>query len=369
MGNCRYCGRAAGFVRRKHAHCQKMFDEGRQRVVTMTSRAAEQVEFDESLLMRKVKEIAQNSRLGEEDIRAAIAEGWCRAVRESLADGIVTVEEEVRLREFRDRMAVDRGESSVINAWLDEGIQARLLDQGCVAALANKGESTLEEFSAALARSPWTWQEQKLLTAQAWEAATARAIEDGVLSLDEEHALIRYLRHFDLAPGDVDQNGAHQSMVQAAIIREAAEGVVPDRIGRVQGPFNLMKSEQLVWVFDDVDYLELKVRRERRGMSHGLSIRVAKSLYYRPDVIRSRPIEREETVHEDTGLLGVTNKHIYFAGSRKRFRIRFDRIVSFDAYDDGLGVMRDAQSASPQTFVTGDGWFIYNLVSNLAGQG
>ena len=28
--------------------------------------------------------------------------------------------------------------------------------------------------------------------------------------------------------------------------------------------------------------------------------------------------------------------------------------------------MRDAQTAKPQTFRTGDGWFPYNLVTNLA---
>ena len=129
--------------------------------------------------------------------------------------------------------------------------------------------------------------------------------------------------------------------------------------GRV--PFNLMKSEQLVWVLQDVDYLETVVRRERRGSSHGLSIRVARGVYYRPSTFRSRPIEWEETVHADTGLLGLTTKHLYYAGARKKFRVRYDRIVSFDPYDDGFGIMRDAQSANPQVFRTGDGWFAYNL--------
>ena len=79
-------------------------------------------------------------------------------------------------------------------------------------------------------------------------------------------------------------------------------------------------------------------------------------------VFISHPSRRAgETVHADIGLLGLTNKHIYFAGSRKKFRVRHDSIVSFDPYDDGLGIMRDAQTARPQTFRTGDGWFVYNL--------
>ena len=155
--------------------------------------------------------------------------------------------------------------------------------------------------------------------------------------------------------------------MRAAVIREITQGVVPQRqnvTGNV--PFNLVKSEQLVWVIQGVDYLETMVRRERRGTSHGVSIRVARGIYYRPSTFRSRPIEWEETVHADTGLLGLTTKHIYFTGSRKKFRVRYDRIVSFDPYEDGFGIMRDAQTAKPQTFRTGDGWFAYNLAANLA---
>ena len=51
---------------------------------------------------------------------------------------------------------------------------------------------------------------------------------------------------------------------------------------------------------------------------------------------------------------------------RKRFRVRYDRIVDFDPYDDVFGIMRDAQTAKPQAFRTGDGWSAYNLAANLA---
>ena len=34
--------------------------------------------------------------------------------------------------------------------------------------------------------------------------------------------------------------------------------------------------------------------------------------------------------------------------------------------NDGFGLMRDAQTAKPQSFRTGDGWFAFNLATNLA---
>ena len=131
-------------------------------------------------------------------------------------------------------------------------------------------------------------------------------------------------------------------------------------------PFNLMKSEKLVWVMQEVDYIETVVRRERRGSSHGLSIRVARGVYYRPSTFRSRVIETEETVHQDTGLLGFTTKHIYFSGPRKKFRMRYDKIADFEPYGDGFSIMKDTQTAKPPAFRTGDGWFSYNLATNQA---
>ena len=43
-----------------------------------------------------------------------------------------------------------------------------------------------------------------------------------------------------------------------------------------------MKSEQLVWVIQGVDYLETVTRRERRGTSQGVSIRVARGPLLQP---------------------------------------------------------------------------------------
>ena len=93
---------------------------------------------------------------------------------------------------------------------------------------------------------------------------------------------------------------------------------------------------------------------------------MARGIYYRPSTFRSRPIEWVETLYCDTGLLGLTTKHLYFAGSRERFRVRYDRIVSLEPFADGFGIMRDAQTARPQAFRTGDGWFACNLAVNLS---
>jgi hypothetical protein len=45
--------------------------------------------------------------------------------------------------------------------------------------------------------------------------------------------------------------------------------------------------------------------------------------------------------------------------------VPYRKIVSVEPFKDGIGIQRDAMTAKPQIFVLDDGWFAYNLVSNL----
>ena len=143
--------------------------------------------------------------------------------------------------------------------------------------------------------------------------------------------------------------------------REQARAV----FGRL--PFNLMKSEELVWVMDGVGYMEQVTRREFRGSSMGVGFRVAKGVYVRPSTFRGRSVESSSMERTDTGMLGITTKHLYFRGSQKSFRVRLEKIVSFDPYADGVGIMRDTARAKPEVFRMGAGasWFTVNVIDAL----
>lgn len=91
-----------------------------------------------------------------------------------------------------------------------------------------------------------------------------------------------------------------------------------------------------------------------------------KGVYCRAPVPSRVRLLNTERVHIDNGWVFVMNKNIYFAGPRKSVRLPYTKIVSFEPFRDGIGVMRDTAIASPQIFVTGGGWFSYNMVTNLS---
>lgn len=202
---------------------------------------------------------------------------------------------------------------------------------------------------------------------EGWERAVEGAFDDGVLTEEEESNLVEIQKHFGLDRTDLNQNRAYTKLVKGSVLRELLNGRIPERMS-VKGnlPFNLQKDEKLVWIFQGVQYYEQKTRRHYEGGSRGVSIRVAKGVYFRTGGFRAHPVETTENAHIGTGILALTNKHLYFTGGAKSFRVAYKKIVSFEPYSDGIGIQREATTAKPQTFITSDGWFTYNLAINLS---
>lgn len=274
MGQCIYCGKPAGFLKKTHKECKQQHEQGKSEIISLVGKIGAEG-GDLHRLESSIEHVASTSFIDKDTLNSLVASGWERAVNIAFDDDLLTEEEESALNELKE--------------------------------------------------------------------------------------------HFSLPQQILDRNGAYSKLVKGAVLRDIMNGNLPERM-KIDGglPFNLQKSEKVVWVFQGVNYYEEKTRTRYVGGSQGVSVRIAKGLYYRTGAFKGERVQTSETVHADTGLLGVTNKHIYFAGPSKRFRIAYNKIVAFEPFSDGIGVQRDAQTAKPQSFLTGDGWFTYNLITNLA---
>lgn len=219
-----------------------------------------------------------------------------------------------------------------------------------------------------------------------WSKAVNVALEDGVLTVEEEQALTAEAKVLEdkaetqifgtSADRRVQTSGLKELrtklLLYGAAIRELLDGNLPS--GRMEfknAHFNLQKGEEIVWVFNEVRRYEPRIIRSNfSGSSMGLSVRVAKGVYLRPSMFSGSSTSETQTVQVGFGVLGITTKNIYFhdVGEGPSLRIPYAKIVSFAPYKDGIGLTRDTQTAKPQRFEASpeDGWFIYNLVTNLS---
>jgi len=209
-------------------------------------------------------------------------------------------------------------------------------------------------------------QDRKSIIIEGWEKAVERALDKELLDSEEDHRLGELIKYYSLSQTDLDKRGWLTKYSKLAILQEIQKGIIPDIKTKGNIPINLQKNEKIVWAFENSKYLEDKTQRRYVGGSRGISVRVSKGVYYRTGVFRGHTISQTSRVHVDTGWFIVTDKNIYFAGHKKSFRLPYKKIVSFETFSDGLGLVRDAMTAKPQTFITGDGWFTYNLVTSLA---
>lgn len=233
-----------------------------------------------------------------------------------------------------------------------------------------KGSDGFEELEKAVSNIAQSAlipsNDRKALLISGWENAVEQFLEDGLLDESEEERLVTFKKHFDLSQSELDGNGALTKTAKAAVLRDILGGIIPQRVTVEDLPINFQKGEQLVWAFPNSKYLEDKTRRQYVGSSQGVSVRVMKGVYYRVGAFKGHSVENTERVHIDTGWVAVTTKNVYFAGPQKSVRLPYTKIISFEPFSNGIGVIRDTATAKPQIFATGDGWFTYNLITNLA---
>ena len=377
MGLCIYCDRAAGFLRRSHRQCRAAYVEGVREIAATMADAT--CSIDETV--RRIEALAGRHRVRDRRFERALAKAWAGRVKAELRAGGVHRAEAERLDAILERFGkrrqdVDRG-GRLWNRVLGARREAA---ERQVAELMRKtmraGEPAVEEPSdaaGALADIEAAARDGGIGTAElrdvlvgGIELAIDDALADGLLTAEEERGILAVADHFAIDHGVLDRNDAWTRLIKASVLRDLADGIVPQRrlVDRSL-PFRLQKSETLIWSFANVAYATMRTRREFRGRSTGMSVRVAKGVYFRTGAFKGHPVETEEQVHLDTGILGITTRHIYFAGSTQRFRVRHDRVVTIEPYSNGIGIMRDRARAKPETFVLGDGWFAYNLLRNI----
>jgi len=201
------------------------------------------------------------------------------------------------------------------------------------------------------------------------KSAVEHFLDDNVLSEQEESSIDRYLKVLPISAEALSAFGLSQKLVKASIIRSIGQGQVPDPKFTIDGhlPFLFQKSEKLIWVFQDVDYLEQRTRMEYQGGSQGVSIRITKGVYYRTGAFKGRRVEVEELKNIGTGIVALTSKHIYFGASQTSFKVPYSKIVALNTYSDGIQIQKDGVRSKPQIFKGLDGWFASNIITNLNG--
>jgi len=227
---------------------------------------------------------------------------------------------------------------------------------------------TLEaEVSKVAAKSYIKPDELSELYCLGFDKSIESFLEDGVVTVEEEQKIENFKNHFTFPDDVLDKRGSLQRLVKSLILRDIFENKMPSRLN-ISGdlPFLLQKDENVIWLFQGVECYEQRTKTTYEGRSQGVSVRIAKGLYYRTGSFKGNPVMSEHAVLLGTGIIALTNKNLYFGSDSKTFKTPYNKLISITPYSDGIGMQKDGVSAKPQIFKPLDGWFAYNLISNLS---
>lgn len=189
------------------------------------------------------------------------------------------------------------------------------------------------------------------------------ALADGVLSHEEEEAIEALLNAYNLGTSDLDEAG-RRLLMQGAIIRDLLNGEVKPRIEAENIPYKLQKDEVPVWGYNNMPISEIRKVSKFKGGSQGVSVRVAKGLYWRVGKMAAQRVSSTETRQLGQGNVFITSHHLFYTVGAETKRIKHNKVFSIEPYADGVVVHIDAASAKPLIFKTIDTWFFANILQN-----
>lgn len=183
-----------------------------------------------------------------------------------------------------------------------------------------------------------------------WDLAVYDTVHKSTFNSDTYGNLIILAEKLSIPKSMVVKSEAMSKLEKKQVLDDLSKGRMPIALIFAPGelPFNLTRSETLVWLFENTRLVEWTMIKPGLVDDRG---RVYEPSY--------------KWVEADYGLMGVTTWHIYFAGKNVRLRVPYNNIISFDMVENGLLITRDGTDPQIQ-FITGDSLFTYDLVTHLA---
>lgn len=160
-----------------------------------------------------------------------------------------------------------------------------------------------------------------------------RALEDGRVG-DTELAVIEALLHGFVLPATA------LSAVQQRLTRARQLTLMESGHFTAINPGGVMlrRGEQALWRAAASTLEEKVVRREYRGGSQGVSVRLMKGVTYRVGATRGHSVEQRGVVETSRGELTVTDLRLIYLAPQKSLELPYSKFVGLSGFRDALSV-------------------------------
>ncbi len=107
MGYCKYCGKEAGFLQNQHPACAEKYEAGRTSILQL-ARSCAIKKCDLFEVSKKINAIARDAFISPAGLQSVLVDAWEQTVRETLANHLLSREEEDLLSNYKNFFGLDQ---------------------------------------------------------------------------------------------------------------------------------------------------------------------------------------------------------------------------------------------------------------------
>ena len=208
--------------------------------------------------------------------------------------------------------------------------------------------------------------QQEATLIYAFKQLVKELLENGYASEEDGGRLVTFFKNIGLPVNTMQRLDEYMQLSKLILINCVLSGKIPTGIKPPMKRFlHFEEHEQIVLTLENTTYNELVEIKTRVGLSSGSSLRVSKGFYVRSGSFFSTPITSQQLQKKGEGSFCITNKNIYFISDTKSVKIPYNKILSYSSYSDGIGIHLTDSRRRPIIIGKIDGWFVYNIVTNI----
>lgn len=174
-----------------------------------------------------------------------------------------------------------------------------------------------------------------------------------------------YIEKFNIEEYATPSNRTYFDYLLNLTINDLLHGVNPHRCTISGISLNFQSNENVLIVFQDVVFCKEVVKTSYIGTSSGISVKIARGVYYRKGNFGSIPLINRNIDPIRQGTLIFTNKSIYFYSLEQTIQYPYSKILVFVPFEDGIGIQTNRANAKSDFFYGLDGVASYNIFANI----
>lgn len=182
---------------------------------------------------------------------------------------------------------------------------------------------------------------------------------------ETEKYIDSFMEKYGLKDDETTHSESYIEFTKSLIVQDMLKGITSKRVTLEASPINMQPDEVPLWPFMNVVYYEEVTHRSMVGASTGLSVRIAKGIYYKVGAFKGEPVLTSGLQAKYSGALILTNKNVYFYSTAKSMKFPYNKIIAFIPFEDGIGIQPNKTNAKTVYFKGLDGRFAFNIVSNI----